>query len=68
MTLDTEDALLAAIPLSFLLAGAVGLAASVPPVAALAGASLPAGGALGYALFVDPPSRDGASSAAGSSR
>lgn len=49
------DALLAAIPLSFLLAGLLGLAASVPPLAAMAGGSLPAGGALGYALFVDPP-------------
>jgi hypothetical protein len=49
------DALLAAIPLSFLLAGLLGLAASVPLLAAMAGGSLPAGGALGYALFVDPP-------------
>jgi len=56
MNPDTEDAVLAAIPLSFVLAGAVGLAASVPLLAALAGGSLPAGGMLGYALFVDPPS------------
>ncbi len=56
MELDTEDALLAAIPLSFLLAGTVGFVASVPLLAAMAGGSLPAGGALGYALFVNPPS------------
>lgn len=52
---SSEDALLAVIPLSFLLAGALGLVASVPLVLAFAGGSLPAGGALGYALFVDPP-------------
>ena len=49
------DALLAAIALPMALAGVAGVLTSLAMPTALAAGSLPAGGAVGYALFVAGP-------------
>lgn len=49
------DGLLVAMSLPVLIAGAASFVLAVPLAILLALASLPAGGLVGYALFVDPP-------------
>lgn len=56
-TLGLSDALLAGISLPLLLGIVLGSVLAVPTVYLLAAGSLPAGGLLGYALFVNPPGR-----------
>lgn len=50
-----HDVVLAAIPLTLALGACAAVALSLSLVFGLAGASLPATGLVGYALFVDPP-------------
>ncbi len=53
--LSRYDLLLAAIALPMTVAGAVGAFTSLAMSTTLAAASLPAGGTVGYALFVATP-------------
>lgn len=53
--LATADAILLAMPSLLLLGGVVGWVTAVPFAVGVAGGSLSAGGAVGYALFADPP-------------
>jgi hypothetical protein len=53
--LSRYDLLLAAIALSMAAAGVVGVLTSLAMSTTLAAASLPAGGTVGYALFVATP-------------
>jgi hypothetical protein len=55
--LTTADVVLAAIGVSLVLGIAVSVVSSVSAMLGLAGASVPASGLLGYALFINPPSR-----------
>ena len=52
------DLLLAAVALPMALAGAVGAFTSLAMSTALAAGSLPAGGTVGYALFVAAPTAE----------
>jgi hypothetical protein len=55
MAVSRYDALLAAIALPMVLASAAGALTSLAMSTALALGSLPAGGSVGYALFVATP-------------
>jgi hypothetical protein len=55
--LSRYDLVLAAIPLAFLLAGAIGLTLSIPPRLALAGAAGVGTVAIVESLFLNPPIR-----------
>lgn len=55
--LGRYDLALAAIPVSFLLAGVAGLALSVPPRLALAAAAAVGAVVVADSLFVNPPTR-----------
>jgi hypothetical protein len=54
--LTTADVVLAAIGVSLVLGVAVSVVSSVSAMLGLVGASVPASGLLGYALFINPPS------------
>lgn len=54
-SLSSYDVVLAAIALSLVAGMIVGFVSSVSTTLGLAGGSVPAGGLLGYALFIDPP-------------
>lgn len=56
-SIGVYDLLLVVMPLSLALGGISSLVFSVSAAVGLAGGSIPAGGAVGYALFVDPPGR-----------
>lgn len=53
--LGLYDLLLVLMPVSLALGGLSSLVFSVSAAVGMAGGSIPAGGAVGYALFVDPP-------------
>lgn len=57
--LSRYDLLLAAVALPMALAGAAGALTSMAMSTALAAGSLPAGGTVGYALFVAAPEPEG---------
>lgn len=54
-TLQPSDRLLAAISVPLVVAWLLGTVLAVPTAYLLAAGSLPAGGLVGYALFVNPP-------------
>lgn len=54
-SIGVYDLLLVVMPLSLALGGISSLVFSVSAAVGLAGGSIPASGAVGYALFVDPP-------------
>jgi hypothetical protein len=53
----THDMVLVTIGVSLVLGIAVSAISSVSAIYGLAAGSIPAGGLLGYALFINPPSR-----------
>lgn len=54
-SLGLYDLLLLVMPLSLALGGIVSVVSSLSVAAGMLGGSIPAGGAVWYGLFVDPP-------------
>jgi hypothetical protein len=54
-SLGLYDLLLIVVPLSLLLGGLASVVLSVSVAVGMLGGSIPASGAIGYVLFVDPP-------------
>ncbi|WP_254535745.1 hypothetical protein [Halomarina litorea] len=57
-SLGLYDLLLVVMPVSLALGGFASLALSVSTATGMLGGSIPAGGAVWYGLFVDPPETD----------